>query len=394
METIESRKTYIQAVKTLKPRHESTQQASLEWLAKAHAQSDKQAAGLGDAARYLRWIERVGCSPKQISSRAHELEDFLLSDWDKMKIFRLGESPQGLGMGARNTFFSEASMRVFELFYKDEDKLSPPDDLIHVTCTGYSSPSPAQRLVSTNGWAGQTTVTHAYHMGCYAAVPALRQAVGFLASSGDFAPRMLGRKSRVDIVHTELCSLHLDPSKHSPEQFVVQSLFADGFAKYSVVPGWARDQNKPSLELLSVREEVVPDTEDAMSWLLTDWGMGMTLSKDVPGLIAKGLRSFVERLGQQVGFSVVQNLGSTVFAVHPGGPKILDRTCEILELEQKQIQASRDVLYERGNMSSATLPHIWERIVNDPTVPHNTIIVSLAFGPGLTLCGALMRKQC
>ena len=43
-----------------------------------------------------------------------------------------------------------------------------------------------------------------------------------------------GAAARSRIVHTEMCSLHLDPSRHEPEQIVIQSLFADGFIAYDV----------------------------------------------------------------------------------------------------------------------------------------------------------------
>jgi len=44
-------------------------------------------------------------------------------------------------------------------------------------------------------------------------------------------------------------------------------------------------------------------------------------------------------------------------------------------------------------MSSATLPHVWKAILDDDAVPSGTLIVSLAFGPGLTIAGAILRKS-
>jgi predicted naringenin-chalcone synthase len=44
-------------------------------------------------------------------------------------------------------------------------------------------------------------------------------------------------------------------------------------------------------------------------------------------------------------------------------------------------------------MSSATLPHIWQRVLDDRAAPRGTVIASLAFGPGLTMCGALLEKR-
>ncbi len=79
--------------------------------------------------------------------------------------------------------------------------------------------------------------------------------------------------------------------------------------------------------------------------------------------------------------------------MHPGGPRIIDRVREVLELTDAQVQTSRDVLFDCGNMSSATLPHIWQRLLEDRAVARGTPIVSLAFGPGLTMCGALLEKR-
>jgi predicted naringenin-chalcone synthase len=50
------------------------------------------------------------------------------------------------------------------------------------------------------------------------------------------------------------------------------------------------------------------------------------------------------------------------------------------------------VLADCGNMSSATLPHIWKLLLEDPAVPPGTLIPSMAFGPGLTVCGAVLQK--
>jgi predicted naringenin-chalcone synthase len=76
------------------------------------------------------------------------------------------------------------------------------------------------------------------------------------------------------------------------------------------------------------------------------------------------------------------------------GPSlIIDRVRDAFELSDMQVQPSRDVLYEYGNMSSATLPHVWARLVEAADVRSGTPIVSLAFGPGLTVCGGLFRKR-
>jgi predicted naringenin-chalcone synthase len=121
-----------------------------------------------------------------------------------------------------------------------------------------------------------------------------------------------------------------------------------------------------------------------MTWNLADWGFEMSLAKEVPVLIARSLPRFIQRLGVEK---------NAIFAVHPGGPKILTNIQKILDLTSEQLHHSSDILLKFGNMSSATLPHIWKAVLEDESVPSGFPVVSLAFGPGLTLCGLLMVKQ-
>jgi predicted naringenin-chalcone synthase len=67
---------------------------------------------------------------------------------------------------------------------------------------------------------------------------------------------------------------------------------------------------------------------------------------------------------------------------------------ELFHLSSAQMDHSFQILRLFGNMSSATLPHIWKAILEDQNVKDRTMIVSLAFGPGLTISGALMEKVC
>jgi len=44
-------------------------------------------------------------------------------------------------------------------------------------------------------------------------------------------------------------------------------------------------------------------------------------------------------------------------------------------------------------MLSATLPHVWMRLLDDPSIPAGMLIPSTAVGPTLTLWGALLEKR-
>jgi predicted naringenin-chalcone synthase len=168
-------------------------------------------------------------------------------------------------------------------------------------------------------------------------------------------------------------------------------LFADGSISYDVTEADETELRAPGFELLAVVERTLPDSASAMTWRCSDWGMQMTLSRDVPDRLAAALAPFVQELVGAVGLAR-DDAREAFYAVHPGGPRILDRVQDVLRLEERQLEQSRKVLRERGNMSSATLPHVWLEMASDVGLPAGALVVSLAFGPGLTICGALLRK--
>lgn len=352
----------------IRPPFETTQEETLNWLVEAHVKAEGNES-FRETIKEKLW--HVGCKPDRIAKRGHVLADFLHLNWDKMEVYRLHESPAGKDLSTRAKIFDQHVEKIFDQYYPEG--AIAPDDLIHVSCTGYVSPSGAQKIVSKRNWGQRTTVTHAYHMGCYGSIPAIRMGSGFLTKE----------KSRIDIVHTEICCLHTNPSMHQLDQLVSQSLFADGFMKYSIV----RETDGPRIEILALREEIIPNSTKAMTWDVVEWGFQMSLSKEVAVLIARYLSGYLERLCKKIP-------KNALYAVHPGGPKILLHVQELLQLSDSQMKMSFDVLKEYGNMSSATIPHIWQKILADSNVPSGTPIISLAFGPGLTISGAYMEKIC
>ena len=383
----------IDNFKIIRPSFEGNQSECLDWLAKAHAYvrttyetDSSKGKSLAENVIFMRrMVEKFCCNQEKIAKRGSEIADFLHSNFSEMKIFNLVQSQFGASMQDRMKFFADSTTQVFEKFYSDI--ISPPADLIHVTCTGYSSPSPAQLLVSNKNWGGLCNVTNAYHMGCYASIPALRMAQGFLSQATH-----LKDEQRVDIVHTELCTLHFNPSLHTAEQFVIQSLFADGYISYSIFNknNHVASPYKNSFEILSLQEVIFPECHDAMTWQLSSFGFSMSISRSVPSIIAENVENFLENMFKKAGYSFAEEKENIIFAIHPGGPKIIEYIADILNLTADKIQFSKEILNKYGNMSSATLPHIWEYI-SGAQIRKNSLVVSLAFGPGLTIAGVVMR---
>ncbi|HET8932556.1 MAG TPA: 3-oxoacyl-[acyl-carrier-protein] synthase III C-terminal domain-containing protein [Polyangiales bacterium] len=317
------------------------------------------------------------------------LADYTHLDWDRMELW----SPERCSHGDvyqprlqdRMAVFSDQANRLISQAFAHE--LEPPDYLFQVSCTGYDSPNAAQRLVVAKQWCERVRVLHIGHMGCYASLPALSLATDVLSGGVKRATRRAGASEhiRASFFSVELCSLHGKPLAVDPGSVVQQTLFADGAARVDVsnVPG------KTSLAVLDTFELIVPGTLELMTWRPADNAFEMTLDVEVPRTLATRLRSIVVSMLAQNGLDL-RDVG--IFCVHPGGPRILESVEHALELARPATRHSHDVFMQRGNMSSATLPHIWHAVLSDPSVASGTYMCSLAFGPGLTVAGNILQK--
>lgn len=367
---------YINQFQSIEPQHSMSQDELVDWLIDCHITADEN-----NRDNLIKKIfRRYGVNQGHISQRFFECPDILSKNFKENIIYQFDSyHKNGADINIRAKFFQERCYEVLLQIYKEP--VIKPNHLIHVTCTGYISPSVAQKIMSEEHWE-YTDLTHAYHMGCYASLPAVRLAKSLVDSEC-----IKNKNYQVDIVHNEICSLHMDPLNHSPQQVVIQTLFADGHIKYTLSANkMAKGQN---FKILTLLEKIIPDSFDDMSWIPGKWGMQMNLSADVPLKIKKHLKKFSDDLFKQASLEIEVGL-SAIFAIHPGGPKIIDAVQDVLELKDIQVNESRKVLHTRGNMSSATLPHVWREILNS-NYSIGTKIVSFAFGPGLTLVGSIFE---
>ncbi len=109
------------------------------------------------------------------------------------------------------------------------DAAAQVGDLVVVSCTGYAGPGLDVHLASDLGLGQGTRRLALGHMGCYAALPAIRTAAALVAASGQHAL----------VVSVELCSLHLQPAT-SRQEAVSQALFGDGAAAALIAPETGR----------------------------------------------------------------------------------------------------------------------------------------------------------
>jgi predicted naringenin-chalcone synthase len=235
------------------------------------------------------------------------------------------------------------------------------------TCTGYATPGLDIRLASDLGMPAGLQRLLIGHMGCYAAIPGL-------AAVGDF---VAARSRPAVLLCCELTSLHVQPAQQDLEQVVAHALFSDAAAAIVVEPGAGRGRR-----LAGVVARTDASTADLMTWDVTDLGFRMGLSPRVPGVLATHVGEVVDELLSGAGLRTEDVAG---WAVHPGGPRIIDVVRDELGLAEEQVAASRRVLSEHGNCSSATVLLVLQEMaeVDGP-------VVAMAFGPGLTLYAALL----
>lgn len=284
-----------------------------------------------------------------------------------------GPSVDAAGFFSRGQFPSTADrMRHYEkiappLAARAVDGLGLGSDarlvthVIVTTCTGFSAPGIDLELIERCGLNPSVERTVVGFMGCYAALNGLKLARHIVRSEP---------KARVLMVSLELCTLHLQETDDL-EQVLSFLVFGDGCAAALIT---AEPQG---LALDRFRSVLVPETSGLITWRIRELGFDMFLSGQVPGAIAHGLKLSADEI-----LAGRKPEAIDLWAVHPGGRSVLDAVETALSLGPKALAVSRDVLKHYGNMSSATIMFVLQRMLagNRPGAQG----CAMAFGPGLT----------
>lgn len=258
----------------------------------------------------------------------------------------------------------------------DQD-LTEITHLVTVSCSGFSAPGFDIGLIQQLGLSPETSRTHVGFMGCHGAFNALRVAKAYV----DADP-----KAVVLVCSVELCSLHHHYG-WSTEKVIANALFADGSA--AVICRNAPADQIPAhakYEVIRSGSHILPQTLGAMSWRIRDHGFEMTLSQKVPALIEQNLKSWMVDFLAKEGLTIEDVAG---WAVHPGGPRILDACVTALSISTDDVMPSREVLARYGNMSSATVLFLLKHMKQQPMVGP---VVALGFGPGLTIEAMILNS--
>ena len=301
------------------------------------------------------------------------------------RFFRPGPDGtlQGPGTAARNDIYAAESRPLSVALARKAIDGCPgigPEDITHVvtvSCTGFYNPGPDYHIVRELGIPDGVQRYHLGFMGCYAAFPALRMAAQFCEADPS---------SAVLVVCLELCSLHAQ-LKGTEDAILANSLFADG-AGAAIVAGREPPPGRPAYRLGAFRSALVPSGERDMAWRIGDRGFDIALSSYVPRIIGASIRDAVDPALAACGLSA-GDVGA--WAVHPGGKSIIDQVQRSLALSPEQVAASREVLRDYGNMSSASILFVLGKILERVPEAAEETVFAVAFGPGLTVESAILH---
>ena len=331
---------------------------------------------VGDTDRKKAFIRKI-YEGSAIDTRYSVIPDYHLPT-DQRTFFPKNDALEPVPSTAqRNALFCVEANNLAELAVRrllDQMPGFDPQKITHlitVSCTGFSAPGFDFHLVKEFHLAPGIHRFHIGFMGCFAAFPALKLAQSLVRSTPG---------AQVLIVDVEACTLHFQKD-FEPDVVVANALFADGAAALLV------SAEEGPLRLHDFRSHIIPGSEDDMAWIIGETGFDMKLSSYVPRLIEGNIGAVLERLFLDSGWSRDQ---LKLWAVHPGGRAILDKTAQVLGLDHGELDVSYDVLRRFGNMSSVTIFFVLREILDRG---RKGKLFACAFGPGLTVESGFLEAR-
>ncbi len=236
------------------------------------------------------------------------------------------------------------------------------DALVTVSTTGISTPSLDALLMERLPFRRDLMRLPVFGLGCAGGVLGLARAASLARAQPG---------CRVLFLVVELCALTFRKMDQSKSNIIATALFGDGAAAALLEP----EADGPTLATWG--EYTWPDSLDVMGWHITDDGLGVLFSRDIPTLVRTQFRDAADRFLNSRGLDIGD---IDAFVCHPGGAKVISALEDAFALPAGALDDAREVLRQYGNMSAATVLFVLERML---ARPHRRYLMT-ALGPGFT----------
>ena len=248
------------------------------------------------------------------------------------------------------------------------------DYIIAVSCTGIMIPSLDAYLINSLNLKQDIIRLPVTEMGCVGGVSGIIYAKNFLKANPN-------KRAAVITVESPTATFQLDD--FSMANIVSAAIFGDG-AACVLLSSYPEDEGPKIIDEAMYH---FYDKEHMMGFELTNQGLKMILDIEVPDTIEAHFPSilipFLERNNLEI-----KDIDHLIF--HPGGKKIVNLVENLFSEFGKNIDDTKEVLRLFGNMSSATVLYVLERILKNKG-PKGEKGLMLSFGPGFTAQRVLLE---
>jgi len=248
------------------------------------------------------------------------------------------------------------------------------DYIITVSCTGIIIPSLDAYLINKLKLRQDIVRLPVTEMGCVAGVSGLLYAKNFLKGNPN-------KRAAVIAIEAPTATFQLDD--FSMSNIVSAAIFGDG-AACCLLSSYEEDYGPTILD-----EQMYHffNTEHIMGFKLTNSGLKMILGTEVPDTIAQHFGDIIHPFLKKNNLEI-RDVDHMIF--HPGGKKIVMTVEKLFSEWGKNIDHTKEILLQYGNMSSATVLYVLERVMDKNPI-QGELGLMLSFGPGFSAQGLLLK---
>lgn len=279
------------------------------------------------------------------------------------------------GFGEANAVFAESALELSVRAARAAaaDRIADVRAIVVVSSTGVMTPSLDAALIQSLGLDTSTRRLPIFGLGCAGGVAGLARAAEMSRGLGG---------ALVLMVAVEICSVTFRQSDTRKSNIVASSIFGDGAAAVLV----GAEGTGPVI--VDSHSTLFPDTHDIMGWDVTDNGLSVRFSRDIPAFVREHVPSVLKKAFTSWGIPR-EELREVI--AHPGGSKVLEAYADATGLAAATFNGSREVLRNYGNMSSASVLFVLHQWLNS-NVQRPRYSLMAALGPGFSSELLLLRN--